>query len=149
MERFTISIDDDLARELERFMQAKGYRNRSEAVRDMLRAGLDEFRIASGATQSCVGVLSYVYNHHARELAQKVMRRAHGQHELVVSSMHPHHDHDNCDETMILSGPTDRVQRFAGAFLAEPGIRHGKLNVIPVETESKELRKHTHYRPVT
>lgn len=149
MERFTISIDQDLAREFDALMRAKGYRNRSEAVRDMLRNELENFRLAAGAAPECVGVLSYVYNHHERSMAQKVIEHAHAEHDLVVSTMHAHLDHDNCIETMILRGPTARTQRFAEALIAEPGVRHGKLNLIPVKSGRDAKHRHVHSRPIT
>jgi len=149
MERFTISIDDNLAREFDALMRAKGYQNRSEAVRDMLRAELETFRLSTGAAPFCIGVVSYIYNHHERALAQKVIERAHADHDLVVSTTHAHLDHDNCIEAMILRGPTSRTQRFAESLIAEPGVRHGRFNLIPVKTGSRGGHQHVHSRPMT
>jgi CopG family nickel-responsive transcriptional regulator len=149
MERITISLEDDLAREFDAFMRNKGYQNRSEAVRDLLRAELESNRLAADAPGSCVGVLSYVYDHHERNLAERIVERGHAHHDLVISTMHAHLDHENCIETLILRGPTDRVRRFADALFAERGVRHGKMNLIPVDIQTKGSHSHVHARPMT
>ena len=149
MERITISLEDDLAREFDALIRHKGYQNRSEAVRDILRAELESNRLAEDAARSCVGVLSYVYDHHERNLAERVIERGHAHHDLVISTMHAHLDHNNCIETLILRGPTDRVRQFADALIAERGVRHGKVNLIPVNIDTRANRGHVHARPMT
>ena len=83
MERFTISIDDELAREFGALMRAKRYQNRSEAVRDMLRTELETFRLSTGAAPFCISVVSYVYNQHEWALAQKVISRLRSDHSMA------------------------------------------------------------------
>lgn len=141
-ERFTISLDADLARQFDAFIHAHAYSNRSEAVRDMLRAQLESDRLEED-TGHCVGSLSYVYNHHERELAERVTGHQHDHHDLVVSSMHVHLDHDNCMETVVLRGPTVAVRQLADQLCAERGVRHGALNLVPVEVNSP-VRHHHH-----
>jgi CopG family nickel-responsive transcriptional regulator len=82
-----------------------------------------------------VAALSYVYNHHARDLAERLTNLQHEHHHLVLSAMHVHLDHDNCLENLMLRGATDEVARFANALMAEPQVRHGRLNLVPVEME--------------
>ena len=91
--------------------------------------------------------LSYVYNHHERQLAERITDKQHEAHDLVVSSMHVHLDHDHCMEAVILRGETREVRRFADGLSAERGVRHGLLNLIPVEAEP--LHQHVHTRPKT
>ncbi len=151
MERFTISLDDALAREFDQLIAERGYDNRSEAVRDLLRAHLDKLREARDAQGQCVGNLSYVYNHHERELAERLMAIQHAHHDLVISTMHAHLDHDFCIESVILKGPAQQVRRFADAIAAERGVRHGSLNVVmvdvtPAHTHGKG-HAHVHVRP--
>ena len=146
-ERFTISLDESLAREFERLMRERGYANRSEAVRDLLRRELESERLARGEAPHCVASLSYVYDHHERQLAERLTERQHHAHDLVVSAMHVHLDHDHCLETLILRGPTAEVRALADALSAERGVRHGRLNLIPVEAEA--VRAHSHSRPRT
>jgi CopG family nickel-responsive transcriptional regulator len=151
MERFTISLDDLLAREFDELIAARGYDNRSEAVRDLLRSHLDKLRESRDLDGACVGNLSYVYNHHERELAERLMAIQHAHHDLVVSTMHAHLDHDYCIETVILKGPARSVRRFADAIAAERGVRHGHLNVVMVDMSPSHSHgggsAHVHVRP--
>lgn len=144
MERFTISITDDLAHEFDSLIEARGYGNRSEAVRDILRGHLDRLREREEPDAHCVAVLSYVYNHHERELAERLMGVQHAHHDLTVSSMHAHLDHDHCIETVILKGHARTVRRFADAICAERGVRHGQLNLVTVDAGPAHSHPHPH-----
>ena len=141
MERFTISLDSALALEFDELIKARGYNNRSEAVRDMLRDQLESFRRRRGESRNCVANLSYVYNHHERELAERLTQLQHDHHNLSVSTMHAHLDHEHCIESLILRGPTADVRSFADALIAQRGVRHGQLNMVSVEIESD---RHAH-----
>lgn len=151
MERFTISLDDALAAEFDRLIAARGYSNRSEAVRDILRGYLDRIREDKGGAQGhCVANLSYVYNHHERDLAERLTRIQHAHHDLTISTMHAHLDHEHCMETVLLKGPTHAVREFALALIAERGVRHGQLNVVLVDitrAHSHGSGSHSHVRP--
>jgi CopG family transcriptional regulator, nickel-responsive regulator len=147
MERFTISLDESLAEAFDSLIRERGYANRSEAVRDMIRRELETRRIEKEEAPHCVASLSYVYNHHERRLAERLTDLQHHAHDVVVSSMHVHLDHDNCLETLFLRGHTDEVRAFAEKLSAERGVRHGTLNLIPVEDETAP--HHVHSRPKT
>lgn len=152
MERFTISLDENLASEFDRLIRERGYQNRSEAVRDLLRSKLDTLCIQEAQTIHCVASLSYVYNHHERALAERLTALQHQQHDLVVASTHVHLDHENCLETVILRGKTDAVRRFADAMIAECSVRHGQLNLVPVVTDGSHHlhgHRHQHSHPIT
>jgi CopG family nickel-responsive transcriptional regulator len=142
MERITISLDADLAAEFDRLIAERGYRNRSEAVRDLLRAHLEQARQKRGDATHCVANLSYVYNHYERDLAERLTALQHGQHDLTVATLHAHLDHENCLESVILRGPTAAVRRFSDALIAERGVRHGQLNLIDVEVDSGRGHRH-------
>lgn len=144
MERITISLDQSLARQFDELIRRKGYRNRSEAVRDMLRQDLEADRLDQGDAPYCVAALSYVFNHHTRTLAERITSIQHQHHDLVLSTMHVHLDHDNCLETVMLRGKTDLVRKFANALIAEPEVRHGQLNIVPVDVEGGH---HHHHGP--
>lgn len=135
MERFTISLDEELARAFDGLIEQRGYRNRSEAVRDLLRQHLEQARQGGEESRHCVANLSYVYNHHERDLAERLTQLQHGHHDLTVATLHAHLDHDNCLESVILKGPTAAVRAFADALVAERGVRHGSLNVVSVEVD--------------
>jgi CopG family transcriptional regulator, nickel-responsive regulator len=160
MERITISIDEDLAAEFDSLIAQRGYKNRSEAVRDLVRSHLEAARVSEGQEGHCVANLSYVYNHHERDLAERLTALQHGQHDLTVATMHAHLDHDNCLESVILRGTSAAVRAFADAMTAERGVRHGQLNLVSVEFSGGhdhhhgyvprgKVRTHVHMRPKT
>ena len=138
----TISLDAELAAEFDRLIAERGYRNRSEAVRDLLRAHLEQARQERGEATHCVANLSYVYNHHERDLAERLTALQHGRHDLAVATLHAHLDHENCLESVILRGPTAAVRSFSDALVAERGVRHGQLNLIDVEIDSGRGHHH-------
>lgn len=153
MERFTISLDESLASQFDQLISARGYKNRSEAVRDLIRGAIEGDRQRDAPAGYCVANLSYVYNHHERELAERLTGLQHDHHDLTVAAMHSHLDHDHCLESVILKGLTVEVRHFADALMAERGVRHGKLNVIALEAEHHHAHDeqgdaHVHYRPV-
>jgi CopG family nickel-responsive transcriptional regulator len=99
-----------------------------------------------------VANLSYVYNHHERELSERLTELQHQHHDLTVAALHAHLDHVNCIESVILKGPTAQVRQFADAMVAERGVRHGNLNVVALEAEHHHSHHghgdaHVHYRP--
>nr|WP_315597826.1 nickel-responsive transcriptional regulator NikR [uncultured Cupriavidus sp.] len=146
MERFTISLDDALANEFDRLIAERGYGNRSEAVRDILRRHLDHWRESIDADGPCVANLSYVYNHHERDLAERLTRIQHDHHDLTVSTMHAHLDHERCIETVILKGPASAVRKLADAISSERGVRQGQLNMVMTESDPMRLGSDPHGR---
>lgn len=153
MERFTMSLEDNLAKQFDDFIKEKGYSNRSEAMRDMIRARLEEERLEKEDNGYCVATLSYVYNHHESELASRVTSTHHDHHDLSLSSTHVHLDHDNCLEIALLRGPVQKIREFANNLMAVRGVRHGSLHMVPVtvnETSHDEHgHKHVHSHPQT
>jgi len=140
MERFTVSLEQKLAQEFDAWIAKRGYANRSEAFRDLLRTELERSRGGGPKPRHCVAALSYVYNHHQRDLAERLTLLQHSQHDLVISSMHAHLDHEHCLETVLLRGETNAVQRFADGICAETGVHHGKLNLISVDVHQGHRR---------
>jgi CopG family transcriptional regulator, nickel-responsive regulator len=157
MQRFTITLEDSLAQQFEQFRKKQGYSNRSEAFRDLLREHLAGERQTRDLKGDCTATLSYIYDHHQRDLAARMTQLSHDHHDLTVSTLHIHLDHDNCLETMVLQGSLERVQAFADSVIAQPGVRHGKLNSFPVEAISQEHQhgkmksphSHIHIKPIS
>ncbi len=154
MERVTISLSEEFAGELSAFMEAHHYRNRSEAIRDLARLGLERARIDGGEEAGdCVATLSYVFNHHTRELAKRLTDAQHGRHDLHVSTMHVHLDHENCLEVAVLRGRTKAVREFANGVIAERGVTHGSVSLVPVVVDAgthahgEDRHSHEHRRP--
>jgi CopG family nickel-responsive transcriptional regulator len=137
MDRFTISLDEDLAEAFDEHIKQRGYATRSEAVRDILRDLLQRRELAPENNGFCVASLSYVYNHHERQLAERLASLQHAHHELTAATMHVHLDHDQCLESVSLKGPAKAV-------------RHGQMNLISVdlgEAHKHDGSKHRHLTP--
>ena len=157
MQRITITLDDDLVEQFEAFRKQRGYGNRSEAFRDLIRDRLGAEQLASAVGGDCLATLTYVYNHHQRELACRTTQLSHDHHDLAVSTLHVHLDHDNCMETVVLRGPLERVRAFADTVTAQTGIRHGRLYVLPVKATEQThghgdiagSQRHLHIEPIS
>jgi len=143
MQRVTITIDDGLAAELDRFMAARGYANRSEAMRDLARSGLQQAATEVAGARQCVAALVYIYDHEARELPKRLTRDFHDRHDLAQATLHVHLDHESCLEVTVLKGRGADVQKFADHIIAERGVRHGHVVYLPAD------RAHTHGRGET
>lgn len=147
MERFTISLSEELAKEFDALIARRGYENRSEAVRDLIRRELEALRRTRDPQAHCVASLSYVYNHHERALSDRLIELQHEYHDLCVSTLHVHLDHDYCMESLMLRGHLDEVQAFSDRLVAERGVRHGQLNAVTVEPG--RAHRHGHGEPHT
>ena len=133
--RFSVSMDAEL---LELFLdrcRRHGYENQSEALRDLIRESLVKEEWASG--EEIVGTITLVYDHHKRELTRRLTRVQHDFHDLMLSTLHIHLDHDNCLEIIAVKGAADRVQQVADALIGTRGVKHGKLSAT---TTGKKLR---------
>ncbi len=133
MQRVTITIDDDLAAELDRFMEGRGYANRSEAIRDLARSGLQQAATEVAGSRQCVAALVYLYDHEARELPKRLTRDFHDRHDLALTTLHMHLDHESCMEVTVLKGRGSDVQKFADHIIAERGVRHGHVVYLPAD----------------
>jgi CopG family transcriptional regulator, nickel-responsive regulator len=116
MERITMSIDETLAKEIDAHIGKRGYGSRSEAMRDLLRRELDADRIKHEARAACVASLSYVFNHHVRDLAGRLTSAQHAHHDLVVATMHVHLDHEDCLESSYSRERRPPCKRSPTAF---------------------------------
>ena len=156
MERITISVSDEFAAELTAFMEREKYGNRSEAVRDLARLGLKQARMSDDNVGQCVATLSYVFNHHARELPKRLTDAHHAHHDLQVAAMHVHLDHEHCLEVAVLRGDAAHVRNFARGVIAERGVMHGEVSIVPASIDhathhhhddGPPQHQHTHTRP--
>ena len=137
MQRITITLDDDLMQELDAMMVERGYQNRSEAIRDFTRAGMQQAAQADGKSGDCVAALVYVYDHAARDLSRRLVENYHGHHDLSLATLHVHLDGDNCMEVTALRGSGAEVKHFADHIIAERGVKYGRVVMIPTETAGK------------
>jgi CopG family nickel-responsive transcriptional regulator len=141
MQRTTLTLDDDLMSRLDEFMHERGYANRSEAVRDLVRSGLEQAVVTASPMSQCLGAAIYVYDHAARELASRLTSAAHEHHDLALATLHVHLDHESCMEVTVLRGVVEEVRHFADHVIAERGVRHGRLVLVPVDEKTET---HTH-----
>ena len=124
--RITISLESALLDAFDQRNASKGYATRSEAIRDLIRDRLVHEQAAS-ATGEVVAVVTLVYDHHARELATKLIDKQHHHHELVVSTLHVHLGERHCLEVSILRGPGKQVTHLGDELLATKGVLHGEI----------------------
>ena len=124
--RFGVSMDDELLAKLDSLVAQRHYPNRSEAIRDLVRAALvqDEWREAA---DEVIGVLVIVFDHHRRDLSSRLLDKEHDRAGEIVATLHLHLDHDNCLEAKVIRGRPDRVQRIADELIAMKGVKFGKL----------------------
>ncbi len=132
MQRVTITLDDDLADEIDRLVKQRGYQNRSEAIRDLARGGFRQIAEENDSQSGeCVAALVYIYKHEARDLSHRLTSIFHEHHDLSVSALHVHLDHGDCLELNVLHGPVRKVRQLAEHVIAERGVRHGRVVVLP------------------
>ena len=155
MQRITISIDDKLAETFDEMIQARAYRSRSEALRDIVRNTIEHWRRDDKAVDFCVASLSYVYDKRVRSLADKLSTLQHEHHDLVASSTTVRLDHYHSMETIMMKGRAEDVRHFADTVQAQRGLQFAKLNMVAVEPsddhddpDSHEHDEHRHMSPI-
>lgn len=125
LKRFSISLDEQLLEQFDDYIRPRGYSNRSEAVRDLIRKVLvnEEWEQDS----EVVGVVSIVYNHHQPQLQEKITELQHTYHQLITSTTHVHMEHHNCLEVTIVKGRATLVRELAENLMALRGVKDGNL----------------------
>lgn len=146
MQRITITVDDELMAELDRMIERDGYPNRSEAMRDLARLGLRTAATDAGEVRDCVGVLSYVYDHEARDLSRRLTTSHHHHHDISVASLHVHLDADQCLEISVLKGRSDELQQFADTIISQRAVAYGELKIVPQSGHDHATQTDDHRR---
>ncbi len=148
LSRIGIALDSDLLKRFDRLIGQRGYTNRSEAFRDLIRDRLVAERTAV-PDAIVVGTVTLIYNHHAHGITEKLTEAQHAHHELVVSTSHAHLDHDSCLEVLIVHGQSARVERFADLLIGLKGVQHGRLVMtVPAHSlASDHEHAHAHDHP--
>ncbi|HRH40538.1 MAG TPA: nickel-responsive transcriptional regulator NikR [Pyrinomonadaceae bacterium] len=128
LSRFGISVEEELLKRFDELIGKQGYPNRSEAFRDLMRDALVKSYLEESAeTSQVVGSLTLVYDHHARELNDKMNDLQHQHYHLVVSVNHVHISHDDCLEVIVLRGEVWEIKSLANSLLSLKGVKHGQL----------------------
>ena len=123
--RTGISLESDLLERFDRVIQKKGYNNRSEAIRDLVRDCVVAEEVE--ADRSVVGSLTMVYDHHRPQLSERLIHLQHHAHAKVLAATHVHLDHRNCLEVVIMKGRSSDMKRLADQILSLRGVKHGKI----------------------
>ncbi len=130
--RFGVSIDEKLLKWFDDTISDKGYINRSEAIRDLIRNMMVNQDVADPEAYA-VGTLTIVYSHDVRELSDKLNDIQHHNHQIIVSTVHIHLDEHNCLEVLILKGKTKEIQGISDRLLAVKNVIHGRLTISAIE----------------
>jgi CopG family nickel-responsive transcriptional regulator len=135
LKRFGISMEDNLLKQFDNLINQRGYTNRSEAVRDLVREKLVE----EGVNQTkgkVFGALVFIYDHHKRELEKTLTNLQHDHFQNIISTTHVHIDHDHCLEVILIRGKALLVKNIAEKIISLNGVKHGKL------TLTSSIKKH-------
>jgi len=123
--RTGISLDRELLLRFDRVIRKKGYKNRSEAIRDLVR----DYSVAEDVEEdrTVVGTLTLVYDHHRPKLSEQLLEVQHHAQAKVLAATHVHLDHNNCLEVVLMKGRSSQVRHIADQILTLRGVKHGKL----------------------
>ena len=132
--RFSVSLDKQLLRELDRMCREKGYDNRSLAIADMVRAQLVDHRQQS-ADQEIAGTITLVYDHHKPHLMELLTNIQHDHGGLIIATLHVHLDHHNCLEVLVVRGRAGEIKTVADRLVAAKGVKHGRLTITTTGQE--------------
>jgi len=124
--RFGVSLDSDLLDKFDQLCEEQSYQTRSEAIRDLIRNHLVR-REWEDTDKEIAGSLTMVYDHHQSNLSQRLTELQHETHDIILSSLHVHLDHDNCLEVLVLKGKGDEVRMLGQKLISTKGVKHGKL----------------------
>ncbi len=133
--RVGISLDGSLLEEFDRLIEKLGYPNRSEAIRDLIRDKIVTEKVEK-EDRECVGVVTIVYNHHKREISDRLVDLQHDMGSSIISTLHIHLDGDNCLEVIVLKDRATKVKDMADRMIGTKGVKHGKLVIT---TTGKEV----------
>jgi CopG family transcriptional regulator, nickel-responsive regulator len=126
LDRFGVSMEEGLLRKFDRLISRRGYNNRSEAIRDLVRAQLVRESWQANAGRQ-VAVLTLFYEHEHGDLLHRLTHLQHDHQDLIISSFHIHLDPDNCMEVLILQGKAPALEALAERMLSIKGVKYGEL----------------------
>jgi CopG family transcriptional regulator, nickel-responsive regulator len=126
LSRIGVAIDADLLDKFDRLIAERGYTNRSEAFRDLIRDELVS-KAAESPDSHVIGTVTLVYDHHVRQLQEKLTSIQHDHHHSILSTLHVHLDHDNCLEVLVVKGRSGEVRKVADVLISTKGVKHGRL----------------------
>lgn len=135
LSRFTVSIETELLNRYLKLSKRQGAKNRSEAIRNLMREALVREEWTGDA--EIVGTVTIVYDHHKRELMDRLTNIQHDHHDAIMAATHVHLDHHNCLEVIAVKGRARDVQKLSDLIINTKGVKHGKLSAT---TTGRKLR---------
>ncbi|HVJ88501.1 MAG TPA: nickel-responsive transcriptional regulator NikR [Labilithrix sp.] len=143
--RFGVAMEGSLLAEFDALVEDRGG-SRSELLRDLVRAEVTRARVSAGA--NAVAALTLVYDHHVRDLTERLTEFQHALGEKVNSALHVHLDHDYCLEVIVMRGPSDELKRAGDKLLATRGVKHGGMELIAISPpdDAKQAPRSTPHR---
>ena len=142
LSRTGVSLEEDLLEQFDQLITKRGYRNRSEALRDLIREALVSEAVDSN--QAMVGTLTLLYDHHLPNLTQKLTEAQHHAHGMVLANTHVHLDDTYCLEVILMQGLSKNIREMAERILSLRGVKHGKLVLTGTGRNRKLGGKHAH-----
>ncbi len=128
LSRIGVAIDSELLGKFDKLIASRGYTNRSEAFRDLIRDELVR-KTWDQPDSAVVGTVTLVYDHHVRLLNEKLTDMQHSHFHHILSTLHVHLDHDNCLEVLVVRGKASAVKKIADALISTKGVKHGRLTL--------------------
>ncbi|MFQ5867251.1 MAG: nickel-responsive transcriptional regulator NikR [bacterium] len=132
--RFGVSVEKELLTKFDKHIKEKDYPTRSKAIGDLIRENLVKKEWVEG--REIVGAITLVYNHHKRELVNRLTDVQHNFHQIIISSQHVHLDENNCVEIVVVKGKPKQVEKLAYRLKSTKGVKHGSLTMA---TTGKEI----------
>lgn len=140
--RFGVSMPKSLVEQLDQMIANRGYENRSEAIRDLVRKALLEPDHMS-ETQNVAGTIVMVYDHHATDLPVYLTELQHGYHHQIISTMHIHLNHNQCMEIIMVRGILDQIKKLHQAIQVQKGVLYAQLSVTHIDPHDLQ-HPHSH-----
>ena len=145
--RFGVSIEEELLEGFDALIEKKGYANRSEALRNLIRGMLLDVEVREKPDAEVVGTLTLVYDHDHGDLSNRLVDLQHQHHNRIISTLHVHIDEHSCLEVLIVRGRNDEVQQISDALIGTRGVQQGKLIISTSESLAQGHPDHGHSHP--
>lgn len=130
--RFGVSIDGDLLKKFDSMIRRQKYQTRSKAIEDLIAEAVDNSPVSTDNTPS-VGYIDMIYDHHKRQLLNKITDIQHDFHDIILSSQHVHIDHNTCLEIIAVKGEKSKIERLGYLLKTTKGVKHGKTRLFPAK----------------
>jgi CopG family nickel-responsive transcriptional regulator len=143
--RFGVSIEEELLEGFDALIEKKGYANRSEALRNLIRGMLLDVEVREQPDAEVVGTLTLVYDHDHGDLSNRLVDLQHKHHDRIISTLHVHIDEHSCLEVLIVRGRNDEVQQISDSLIGTRGVQQGKLIISTAESATHQ-HSHRHSR---